>query len=175
MKRFQFRLERLQRVRHTQERIERERWAAAEAGAQEASRRADLAAAAFERGLDDVRSAQGANALQPAEVVLAQDAVRRLAALTARERAIAARRRAEAEAARVPWLAKRAEVEGLERWRVRELASHRREAEEADARDMDEIAGVRAARARRGAPGGPAHPTKSRSTPDSPDSPNDLR
>jgi flagellar motility protein MotE (MotC chaperone)/flagellar biosynthesis chaperone FliJ len=148
MKGFQFRLERLHRVRLSQERLERERWAQAEGQAQDAERRRHLATVALEQGFDQLRCAQGRGSLSPAEVLRSQDALRRLAALAAREQARALRFRAEEEAARAPWLKRRAEVEGLERWRERELSSHRRDAARAAAQEMDETAVLRPGRER---------------------------
>lgn len=140
MTRFQFRLERLERVRQTQERIAKERWVAAEANWREAAQREHLSRSAFERGLGELRAAQARGALSPPEVLRSQDALRRLAALSARDRALCARRRAEADAARAPWLGLHAEVEGLERLHQRERSTHVQAAEAASAHEADERA-----------------------------------
>ncbi len=146
MSRFQFRLARLERVRQTQEHLAEERWAAAEARWREAAQRERLAQLAFERALDELRVAQGRGALSPPEVLRSQDALRRLAALAAREKAQTARRRAEADAAREPWRLLHAEVEGLERLHQRARASHLRDATTLEAREADERAIQGAAR-----------------------------
>lgn len=171
MKGFQFRLERLRRVRRTQERLARGLLAAAQARAQEAAHQAQLAALACERGVEELRAAQAQSRLSPSEILRAQDALRRLASQASRERALATRRRAEVEATREAWLARRAEVEGLERWRERERLSHTREAERRAAGELDETAGRRAAQARRGPRGGPARPQNGRSQPHGPEFP----
>lgn len=164
MTRFHFRLARLERVRKTQEHLAQERWAAAEGRWREAAQRERLAQLAFERALEELRAAQARGALSPPEVLRSQDALRRLAALAAREKAQAARRRAEADAAREPWRALHAEVEGLERLHGRALASHLREAVTLEGQEADERAIQVAARRYPAVAGHPAPGENGRSS-----------
>jgi flagellar export protein FliJ len=148
--RFQFRFERLARIRSIQESVARSAWSEAERAARDAhARLADLRgeiAAARAR----TSAEQAAGRLSP-RAVLASDRAHgsMLSALT-RLRGRELRLRGTADAERRTWAERDRECESLARLREREAARHRVEREELAARELDEIA---IGRTRYGRPG----------------------
>lgn len=154
MKRFQFRLERVLRVRETLERVAREQWARAEADAviaeTEAERRREAARSARAELADEraIGPVDTRRMLAATEVV---DGLERVAGV-ARERANAFRQRAERE--RHAWRETDIDREALVRLREKRRCEWRLEREAAETAELDEVAGRRAARSSR-TPSGP--------------------
>ena len=143
MKRFEFRLKRLARVRQVQEEQARARWLSAEMEARELEARVSKAQAQIAEALVHLRQAQAAPFVDPRSVLgsrssieLMEDGRRRLS-LQARS----ARKRADQE--KLPWTSVRAELEGLARLEEKEHEQHRLEVERSEAVELDEIAAER--------------------------------
>ena len=146
MKRFDFRLKRLARVRTIEEQVARASWAFAERGARTAEERAECA-------LSDVRAARATlrgevpgGRLVPAELLQRHSLCDTLVARrgVALQRARAARARAEVE--RALWLAHKRKLEGLERLEQRDHEAWLLAENAHAAAEIDEVAAVRAAR-----------------------------
>lgn len=146
MKRFQFRLARLARVRALQEEQARAEWQAAEQEARAAEARTARATADRDtaRGLlaDDL----SAGALGPGEVMLAHGQLDRMDREIRQRREVQVTARFQADQARAPWEERRRDVRALERLEERARDDHHREAEAAEAQTLDEVASTRAAR-----------------------------
>lgn len=146
MKRFEFRLARLSRVRELQEEIARAEWQAAEDLAQRAEQRVmDLRELVAESDAA-LRELQGSSAFNSSEVLALQDLQDRVLGALKLARRQAAELRAAAEAAREPWTALRVELEGLARLESRARTRHRNELTRAEIAVLDQIAQERAAR-----------------------------
>lgn len=140
MKRFQFGLERLCRVRRIQEEQERERWLEAELVRRDAEAEEQALRAAQHATKEDLRTRQGAEALGILEVLQGQEALERanIALRDARERTLTAAY--QADRMRGPWEERRKEVRGLERLEERAKAVWRREELRNETKEMDEVA-----------------------------------
>ena len=152
MKRFEFRLARLLRVRSIEEDVARASWARAELRAGEAEQRRRALSSELAAARDALARELGCGVpLSPAWITLAQRALDGLAvALRARtEEALTLRGQADAEAR--AWRERRSRRRGLEELESRARARHGREREAAEAAQQDEASSARAVRAR--APG----------------------
>lgn len=142
MKGFQFRLQRLLRVRELEEQAARERWAAEERAAQDAAKITDQARAQKLAAWQELRR----KADRPAERIALegtlpglQDRLQRC-----REQLQGAQQRSETERQR--WSSERARVQSLERLKERDSTLFRAAATQRENEVMDEIAGMRDAR-----------------------------
>lgn len=151
MKRYAFRLGRVKRVREVEEDLASAKFSAAEMAARHAEERALECRHAVERAVDDLRGLQGSPRLAPQAVITALGLVddARRVWFEALEAARAARDVAETE--RRAWLARKRDVDGLERLDARSRAEHVLLCEREEARVLDETAIQRDARSRRGA------------------------
>jgi flagellar export protein FliJ len=144
VRRFEFKLQRLARVRKVQEDLARAAWQAAESVVREAEHRLEAAEASVGESLEDLRRLQSSPELVAARLVQAQEVVARLAE---RRDAIARQLpglRAEADRLREPWQALRTELEGLARLEEKARDRHRAEALRAEAAETDQVAMERA-------------------------------
>jgi len=146
--RHEFRLRRVKRVRAVEEDIERARFAEAEGQARSAENAADRARAAAAGAIADLRALQASPALEPAAVLAALALVDEARAALRDADRRAHTQRTEAETRRQAWLARRRDLEALERLEERSRHAFHREAEAAQTRALDETASQRAARAR---------------------------
>lgn len=146
MKRFQFKLARLARVRTIEEEIARGEWQVAEAEAREAEARLQGVIRDLEEALGVQRAAQTDSRVLPRVVLGIADAIARLEAVQETAREAALRAREAAEAARRPWQALRAELEGLRRLEKKARTEHRVTAEREDTKAIDQLASERAQR-----------------------------
>lgn len=146
MKRFQFRLARLAKVRELQEEIARAEWQAAEDLANRAEARVFELFTLVGETNAALRELQGSTELCSAEVLALQDLLERVVRTLADARRQAAELRAAAERAREPWTALRIEIEGLSRLELRARDQHRSEINRAEIAELDQIALERAAR-----------------------------
>lgn len=149
MKKYEFRLQRVKRVRAVEEDMSRARFGAAESAAREAELRADERQAAIARAVDELRGLQGTPVLEPSSVIAALGLVDDARTLwkTALEEARALRNVAEEH--RREWQARKRAIEGLERLDERSRVAHVLESERNEALANDEAAMQRDARARR--------------------------
>ena len=151
MKRFEFKLGRLARVRAVQEEQARARWQSAAAAARQLEEHVQATSRDIDQALDYLRSAQACAALDTGRVLNAHEALQ----LLERRRADLRRRHlgacARAEELRAPWQAVRTELEGLKRLEDKARGEHRRERERQDAATTDQIAIERATRGENGA------------------------
>ncbi len=144
MKRFEFQLQRLARVRKVQEDLARAAWQAAEAAARELARRVEAAEAGILEAVEDLRTLQSSPRLEAAQLIQAQQAVQ---LLSVRREALVGRQRdaqAEADRLREPWQALRTELEGLRRLEEKARERHRLEAERIETNETDQVAMERA-------------------------------
>jgi flagellar export protein FliJ len=162
VKRFEFKLARLARVRKIEEEQARVAWQAAETLA----RRADESVRAAERDVieatEALRAAQSSAQLEPLAILNIDDAIARLGQRVGVMRAEAERCHLEAATKRAPWQTLRTELEGLTRLEEKARTNHRIEHERAEALEMDQLASERSARGGSNAMRGPAP----RSTPE---------
>lgn len=151
MKRYEFRLNRVKRVRHVAEDLARAAFGAAEAKAREAEARVDARKAAVDRAVDELRGLQGSPKLAPQSVITALGLVddARRVWFESVEAAQGLRQKAEDE--RRAWIAARREVDALERLDERSRAEYVLERERSEALVQDDTASQRDARARRAA------------------------
>jgi flagellar export protein FliJ len=144
VKRFEFQLQRLARVRKVQEDLARAAWQAAEAAARELARRVEAAEAGILEAVEDLRTLQSSPRLEAAQLIQAQQAVQ---LLSVRREALVGRQRdaqAEADRLREPWQALRTELEGLRRLEEKARERHRLEAERIETNETDQVAMERA-------------------------------
>jgi hypothetical protein len=113
------RLERVLRARRAAEQLQKAQLAAAETRARRAEALAGSCSHAVDAAREDVRSAQAAPALDPAWIVVAQDAHARMALVEESLHADADVSRQAAATERTTWRALRADVRGLERLEAR--------------------------------------------------------
>jgi flagellar export protein FliJ len=146
MKRFQFRLARLAKVRELQEEIARAEWQAAEDLALRAELRVTELLELVAETNAALRELQGSPDLSSGEVLALQDLLERVLFTLEGARRQAAELRAAAEHAREPWTALRVEIEGLARLEGRAREQHRTEVTRAENAELDQIALERAAR-----------------------------
>jgi flagellar export protein FliJ len=149
VKRFEFQLQRLARVRKVQEDLARAAWQAAEAAARELARRVEAAEAGILEAVEDLRTLQSSPRLEAAQLIQAQQAVQ---LLSVRREALVGRQRdaqAEADRLREPWQALRTELEGLRRLEEKARERHRLEAERIETNETDQVAMERARQRRR--------------------------
>jgi len=144
VKRFEFQLQRLARVRKVQEDLARAAWQAAEAVARELASRVEAAEAGILEAVEDLRILQSSPRLEAARLIQAQQAVQHLSAR--RETLVGRQRDAQAEADRLrePWQALRTELEGLRRLEEKARERHRLEAERLETAETDQVAMERA-------------------------------
>ena len=144
MRPFQFRLERLKRVRSAQERAARADFGAAISALNAAETAQTAALERRESARDELRhvmqSGNAAGALMTAQRVT--DRFDRAVELTQSEVKSAA---AQVEEKREAWITLRSDEEGLERLRATHQTEHRRESERQLSRELDEIAMNRSA------------------------------
>jgi flagellar export protein FliJ len=149
MKRYEFGLQRVKRVRGVEEDMAKAEFGTAEAAARTAEARAAECHAAVERAIDDLRGLQGSPRLAPSSVIVALGLVddARRSWFDAEELANVAR--ARAEELRRAWQARKRDLDGLERLDDRARAEWTLEREREEAHAIDETAIQRTARARR--------------------------
>lgn len=149
MKRYQFKLQRVKRVREVEEEIARAAFGSAELAAREAEMRAETRRADIARAIDDLRGLQGAPKLDPMTVItslgLVDDARRAWFDAVEFARGL----RVKAEELRVAWQARKRDVDGLERLDEHAHAAYFLEREREEAHAIDDNASQRDARARR--------------------------
>lgn len=148
MRRFEFKLRRLARVRKVQEELARATWQAAEAVVQELARKLEAAEAGIQEALGDLRELQSSPRIEAARLLQAQGALQLLE--DRREALLEQLRiaREEAERLRGPWEALRTELEGLGRLEEKARERHREEAERLEATENDQLAMERARKRR---------------------------
>lgn len=148
MKKYQFRLARVQRVRAVEEDLARARFGEAELEARNAEDRAEARRRDIDRAIDDLRGLQGSPKLAPTSVIAALSLVDEARATWRDADGVARGLRARAEEMRRAWMERRRDVEGLERLDGRARDEFRREQEHAEVALLDEVASQRDARAR---------------------------
>ena len=146
MKRFQFRLARLSKVRALQEEIARAEWQAAEDIAIRAERRVNEIESLVDATNASLRGLQGSTELASDEVLVHQGLLERVLSTLAGARHQASELRAAAEVVREPWTAMRVDLEGLERLEGRARERHQMELTRTEIAEIDQIAQERAAR-----------------------------
>lgn len=144
MKRFEFKLGRLARVRKAQEEMARAAWQAAEAVAREIDDQLRSSGADIERAFEYQRQIQASLDLDPNRVLHAFEAIQSMERVRDRLRARLDGARAEAEALRAPWQVLRTKLEGLKRLEETARTEHRSARERAEAAEADQIAIERA-------------------------------
>lgn len=149
MKRFQFKLGRLARVRKAQEEIARAEWQAAASVVSELDQRLQAVGADIERAFEFQRRAQSTVDLDPSRVLNAYEAIHSMERLRGQLRERLEQAAAEAQRLREPWQALRTELEGLKRLEETARTEHRVERERVEASETDQVAIERAALARR--------------------------
>ena len=145
MARFQFRLERVLRVRAVQEEAARAAWLDAERAAAESEELHDRDAALLEAASRALREAMPSSSA--AALLRAHEALDRMSRTAVRRRELARTLRLQSQQAREPWERRRREVRGLEQLAARALEEHRRSERAAEARSRDEFINSRATRA----------------------------
>lgn len=143
MKRFEFRLGRLARVRHVQEEIARARWMGAERAAREAEARLARAELELEGAQDHLRASQTRPSIDAREVLDVRGTIELMEQRREGLRSRARLARDSAERERAPWQAVRAELEGLTRLEEKAKSAHRFEREREEAKQIDQIASER--------------------------------
>ena len=119
MSRFRFRLERVLRARRAAEQLQRAQLAEAEHGARRMESTAQSCTDAVYAARADMRTAQSAQSLDPAWILVSQDAHERMSAVERTLLANAAVARRAALTERTALRALRADVRGLERLEAR--------------------------------------------------------
>jgi flagellar export protein FliJ len=155
VKRFEFRLARLAKVRRIEEERARAAWQSAEAAAREAEAAVQEGEREVQAAYTLLRQTQSDSQLTPLQVIAFHEAVSGLLRALTATRTEASRLAAEALAKREPWQAARTELEGLQRLEDKARQAHRVERERIENMEMDQLASERTARAetltRRGA------------------------
>ncbi len=144
MKPFQFRLERLKRVRAAQERAARSDFGIALSGLNAAENAHQSALDRREAARDELRHVMQIGKYA-GTLMTAQKVTDRFDRTVEVARAAVAENSARVEEKRKAWLALRSEEEGLERLRAAHQSEHRRETERQLSRELDEIAMTRSA------------------------------
>ena len=156
MKRFEFKLGRLARVRKAQEQIARAEWQAAATIARDFEQALEAIDADIDRAFDFQRNVQATPELDPRHVLSAHEAIRSMERGRELLREQLQQAEAEAERLREPWQDLRTELEGLKRLEQSARGKHRVERERVEAAETDQVAIERATisrptRRRRGA------------------------
>lgn len=146
MKRFEFRLARLARVRRIEERRAHTLWQAAESQARSAQERVQAAQQEVVLATETLRQAQSDKHISALDVLNIDSAIVRLVHQVSLARSDAQRLQALAQDKRLPWQKLRTELEGLVRLEDKARKSHRAQYEREQALQMDQIASERAAR-----------------------------
>jgi flagellar export protein FliJ len=146
LKRFEFNLERLARVRRVEERAAQAEWAAAEHEVRLAEQQRLMAEQDIDQAYLLLGRAQSETRLEPLKILSICDTIASLAEYLKAVCLRVAERRNEAEAKREPWQALRVELEGLGRLETKARQRHRLNLERSEAQQMDQIASERAAR-----------------------------
>jgi len=146
VKRFEFRLARLARVRVLQEEQARAEWQAAEQEAEAARTHRDQAHADRVQAREVLANDLRTSSIAPGEVVLAHQQLDRMDREFTRRRELAATAQFHADRARTPWEERRRDVRALERLEDKARTEHQYEVEAAEAQQLDETALMRAAR-----------------------------
>lgn len=141
---FRFRLERLRRVRASEERAARAHFAATTADFNSAEDRVRVTSQARVAARAELRHILS-NGGSAASFVTAQRVTDRYDALVVDAQCTATEAAAARDSARADWIATRAKHEGLTRLRSARKSEHRREYERFLARELDEVAIARAA------------------------------
>jgi flagellar export protein FliJ len=149
MKKAEFPLARVKRVRAVEEQLARARFGSAEAMAREAEALVDARQADVAIAIDDLRGLQGAPSLAPSAVITALSVVDHRREELRQALARAQTLRFQAEELRKHWVERAKDLRGLERLESRTLDTARREAEHAEMLQLDETASQRAERASR--------------------------
>ena len=147
MKRFQFRLARLAKVRRIEEERARTAWQSAEAAARAAEQAVLDGEGEVRAAYQLLREAQSSSRLTPLQVISFNDAISGLLRALDATRAEARRLAADALAKREPWQAARTELEGLQRLEDKARREHSLERERIENMEMDQLASERTARA----------------------------
>ncbi len=146
MKKFEYKLARLSRVRTVQEEIARAQWQGAEMVVRRSLAREQELGNAIAQAIAELGLAQAAPQLNPQHILQARQAIgfmdKQLAA-QGRQTRVA---RIDADRLRVPWQKVRTEVEGLKRLEKKARDSFRVEREREEAKQSDEVAMERARR-----------------------------
>jgi len=147
MKRFQFRLSRLARVRRVQEEIARGRWLDAEYAARKMEEHLLVAQRELEEAFGHLRESQSRTQIDPPRILEFGKAIVRMETgrQSLEKRACAAR--LAADCAREPWQELRAAIEGLRRLKEKARLTHRIEGEHKAAQEIDQTASERSKRA----------------------------
>lgn len=149
MKKYEFRLQRVKRVRAVEEELARAQFGVAHALASDAERRADERKFAIDRAVDDLRGLQGTPILSPASVITALSLIDDSRAAWRLADEAARGLRAKAEETRLAWQDRKRALEGLERLDERSHTAFIYERERVETLELDETAMQRDARARR--------------------------
>lgn len=140
MSRFRFRLARVLHARRAAEQVQRGELARAENGARRLEATAQSCTEAVHSAREDLRAAQSNEALDPAWILVAQDAHGRMATVERglHENAAVARDKVATE--RAAWRALRADVRGLERLEARGRERQREKNATDEERAIEEFA-----------------------------------
>ena len=144
MRAFRFRLERLKKVRTTQERVARNSFAAALTNLNHTEASLGNATARRVSAREELRPILGSRR-SASSILTAQRVTDRFDDLVAGAHLAHTQAATAADGARATWAALRAKSEGLTRLRTARESEHRREYERFLARELDEIAMTRAA------------------------------
>ncbi len=140
MKRFEFKLGRLARVRKAQEEIARASWQAALSVERGIEDRLLAAGADIERAMEYQRQVQACGELDPSRVLHAFEAIQSMERLRDQLRVRLDQAHQETEELRTPWQAVRTELEGLKRLEETARTEHRRDRERAESSETDQVA-----------------------------------
>ncbi len=152
MKRFEFRLARLARVRRVEEEVAKAAWQTAVAIAREADERLAVIETQLTEAYEFLRQAQSEGQLHPRHVLNVRRSTQLLEDHKRAARESSRRAHAEADEARVPWQKAHAALEGLSRLEDKARDRFRQELNREEAKEADQIAIQRAVRnARRSA------------------------
>lgn len=146
MKKYQFKLERLARVRTVQEEFARAKWQAAEQVVRIAEAREREIELSIERSNDELGRAQALPHINPGHILQARQAMEFLERQLAAQKDNTKLARIEANKLKAPWQVVRTEVEGLKRLDQKARDTHRIEREREEAKQSDEVAMDRARR-----------------------------
>jgi flagellar biosynthesis chaperone FliJ len=149
MKRYEFGLQRVKRVRGVEEDLAKAEFGSAELAARAAEARAAECKAAVDLAVDDLRGLQGSPRLAPTDVIVALGLVDDARRVWFDAEEVAHVARARAEELRRAWQARKRDVDGLERLDGRARADWALERDREEAHALDETAIQRAAGARR--------------------------
>ena len=138
MKRFQFRLARVQRAREISESLARAEWQSKERGAIEAEAASDLLRTRIDEARAELSKLQQSPTLNPGDVLASDRALVRAWKALARKRQLASEHRDAAEASREAWSERERDRRALERLEERQRELFRIERNRADDAEADE-------------------------------------